>query len=139
MIATDEKLIQDQLRKVQASSRLLIKLSDAEIAKILHQLADLAEAETDFLLAANQQDLDRMDPADPKYDRLLLSPERIRGIAGDLRNVAALPSPLGITLDEGSLDSGLHVQRISVPLGVVGIIFESRPNVTFDVFALWLK
>lgn len=139
MIATYDTLIHRELRKVQEAGRLLIRLDDSDIAAIIHELADLAEAETDFLLAANQQDLDRMNPQDPKYDRLLLNPERITGIANDLRKVAGLPSPLGRVLDEGTLDSGLRVQRISVPLGVIGIIFESRPNVTFDVFALCLK
>ncbi|MEL7427216.1 MAG: glutamate-5-semialdehyde dehydrogenase [Bacteroidota bacterium] len=139
MIATKDVLIHRELKKVRAAGRQLINLSDADIAEILNELAALAEAETDFLLAANQQDLDRMDPQDPKYDRLLLNPERIHGIAADLRKVAVLPSPLGRTLEEGTLDSGLRVQRVSVPLGVIGIIFESRPNVTFDVFALCLK
>lgn len=139
MIASYDTLIHRELRKVQQASRRLIGLSEVEIATILRELADLAEAETEFLLAANQKDLDRMDPKDPKYDRLLLNPDRIRGIAADLRKVAELPSPLGQILDEGTLDSGLQVQRISVPLGVIGIIFESRPNVTFDVFSLCLK
>ncbi|MEL6656682.1 MAG: glutamate-5-semialdehyde dehydrogenase [Bacteroidota bacterium] len=139
MIATKDVLIHRELKKVRTAGRQLINLSDADIAEILNELAALAEAETDFLLAANQQDLDRMDPQDPKYDRLLLNPERIHGIAADLRKVAVLPSPLGRTLEEGTLDSGLRVQRVSVPLGVIGIIFESRPNVTFDVFALCLK
>ncbi|MEL7247314.1 MAG: glutamate-5-semialdehyde dehydrogenase [Bacteroidota bacterium] len=139
MIATKDVLIHRELKKVRAAGRQLINLSDADIAEILNELAALAESETEFLLAANQQDLDRMDPQDPKYDRLLLNPERIRGIAADLRKVAELPSPLGRTLEEGTLDSGLRVQRVSVPLGVIGIIFESRPNVTFDVFALCLK
>ena len=139
MIATNETLIYQELKQVKAAGRQLINLSDDDIATILNELADLAEAETDFLLSANQQDLDRMDPADPKYDRLLLNPERIRGIAADLRKVAELPSPLGTILEEGTLGSGLRVQRVSVPLGVIGIIFESRPNVTFDVFALCLK
>ncbi len=139
MIATYDTLIHRELKKVREAGRLLISLSDSDIAEIIRELADLAEAETEFLLAANQQDLDRMDPQDPKYDRLLLNPERIKGIANDLRKVADLPSPLGKVLDKGTLDSGLQVQRISVPLGVIGIIFESRPNVTFDVFALCLK
>ena len=91
------------------------------------------------LLAENQKDLERMDPANPKYDRLLLNEERLADIAGDLRKVAALPSPLNQVLEERTLPNGLQLSRLTVPLGVIGIIFESRPNVAFDVFALCLK
>lgn len=139
MRATFGTLMRPELVKTRQASRRLVGLSDEKIASILHQLADLAEQETDFLLQENQRDLDRMDPADPKYDRLLLSAKRIQAIANDLRNVAALPSPLGITLEERALPQGMDLQRISVPMGVIGIVFESRPNVTFDVFALCLK
>lgn len=136
---TQEQMILAQLELVRKASRRLIRLSGAEIAAILRTLADRAEAATDFLLKENQRDLDRMDPQDPKYDRLLLNADRIRGIAGDLRKVAELPSPLQQQLEERSLANGLHLQRLTVPMGVIGIIFESRPNVTFDVFALCLK
>ena len=77
-----------------------------------------------------------MDPENPKYDRLLLNPERLKGITDDLRNVAALPSPLNIALEARTLDNGLDLSRVTVPLGIIGIIYESRPNVTFDVFSL---
>ena len=91
------------------------------------------------LLAANALDLSRMDKADPRYDRLQLSEARLRDIARDLRCVAALPSPLGRTLKHAVLPNGLELSRVSVPFGVIGIIFEARPNVCFDCFALCLK
>lgn len=129
----------DHLDRVRAAARLLVGIDDATIASIINALADEAEAATDFLLAANQLDLARMDPADPKYDRLLLTPDRIGAIAQELRHVARLPSPLHQVLDDRHLPNGLHLRRTTVPLGVVGIVYESRPNVTFDVFALCLK
>ncbi|MEO1625554.1 MAG: glutamate-5-semialdehyde dehydrogenase [Bacteroidota bacterium] len=134
-----ETSVEQSLQKVNRASRRLVQLSDEQIAQILNELADACLAQQALLLAANQQDLDRMDPADPKYDRLLLSPERLQGIAKDLRNVAALPSPLHRSLESRQLPNGLDLQKVSVPLGVIGIIFESRPNVTFDVTALCLK
>lgn len=138
-VDTLETSILEQLTAVNQASRLLVTLSDEEIAKILTELADLAIAETPYILAENEKDLTRMDPSNPKYDRLLLNPERLQGIAADLRKVAELPSPLNRTLEERSLPNGLELTRVSVPLGVIGIVFESRPNVTFDVFALCLK
>ncbi len=134
-----EMSISKRLQAVSEASRLLVKLSDAEIGAILNEVADLAIEETPYILAENQKDLDRMDPANPKYDRLLLSAKRLSDIAADLRKVAALPSPLNITLEERALPNGLALSRMTVPLGVIGIVFESRPNVTFDVFALCLK
>lgn len=139
---TTQKLqatIEGKLKAVRTASRRLIRLSDADIADILNQLADLTMENADLLLAENRKDLERMDPANPKYDRLLLSEERLQGITGDLRKVASLPSPLNQVLEERSLPNGLQLSRLTVPLGVIGIIFESRPNVTFDVFALCLK
>lgn len=131
--------ILDQLQACRRASRKLIQLSDGQINQILHELADLAIQEADHLLAENKKDLERMDPADPKYDRLLLSPERLAGIAADLREVASLPSPLGEVLDQRNLDNGLNLKKVRVPIGVIGLVFESRPNVTFDVFSLCLK
>ncbi|MCB0556524.1 MAG: gamma-glutamyl-phosphate reductase, partial [Phaeodactylibacter sp.] len=126
--------IQQNLENVRAASRRLIRLSDADIAAILNKLADLTLKNAGALLAENQKDLDRMDPSDPKYDRLLLSEKRLADIAGDLRKVASLPSPLNHTLVARSLPNGLQLSKVTVPMGVIGIIFESRPNVTFDVF-----
>ena len=76
---------------------------------------------------------------DPKYDRLKLTVQRIQDIAGEIINVAALPTPLGKVLEERTMDNGMHISKITVPLGVIGIIYEARPNVTFDVFSLCLK
>ena len=91
------------------------------------------------LLAANALDLARMNPADPRYDRLQLTETRLKDIAADLRKVATLPSPLGRVLKHSILPNGLELNRVSVPFGVIGIIFEARPNVCFDCFALCLK
>ena len=128
-----------ELEKVNQASRKLIQLADKDIHAILNELADITLKRMDFLLAENQKDLDRMDPENPKYDRLLLNPKRLEDIAADLRKVAGLSSPLNHLIEERSLPNGLNLSRITVPLGVIGIVYESRPNVTFDVFALCLK
>jgi len=117
----------------------LALLDNDTINKVLLAVADKAIAETENILAANAKDLSRMDPANPMYDRLKLTPERITGIASDTRNVASLPSPLGKVLKHNVLPNGLDLKRISVPFGVIGIVYEARPNVTFDVFSLCLK
>jgi glutamate-5-semialdehyde dehydrogenase len=134
-----EKSIIEQLKVVSQASRKLVHLNDQEIAAILNELADLTVQKIPVLLDANQKDLDRMDPKNPKYDRLLLNEARLQSIAADLRKVADLPSPLNHKLEERILPNGLQLSRVSVPIGVIGIVFESRPNVTFDVFALCLK
>lgn len=131
--------ILEQLSTTRQAARKLIQLSNEDINAILNSVADAAILHTSALLAANQLDLERMDPADPKYDRLLLNPKRLEDIAQDIRKVADLPSPLGRVLDERTLTNGLEIKKISVPMGVIGIVYESRPNVTFDVFALCLK
>lgn len=117
----------------------LALLNNDTINKILLAVADKAIQSTDSILAANAKDLSRMDPANPMYDRLKLTKERIEGIAGDTRNVATLPSPLGKVLKHATLPNGLDLKRVSVPFGVIGIVYEARPNVTFDVFSLCLK
>ena len=114
-------------------------ISDNQVNGVLSDLANLAEQETAFILAENQKDLDRMDSSNPMYDRLLLNESRIKGIAKEIRQVMNLPSPLQHILEEKRLENGLSIRKISVPLGVIGIIYEARPNVTFDVFALALK
>ena len=121
------------------ASRKTGKLAKEEINDLLLRLADATEASTDAILLENQKDLDQMDGSDPKYDRLKLTKSRIKSIASDIRNVAALPSPLGRILNEELLANGLKIKKISVPFGVIGIIFEARPNVTFDVFSLCIK
>lgn len=124
---------------VQAASRQLLAIDDQKINEVLRAVADAAIENTDFILSENRKDLDRMDPANPKYDRLKLTAERLQGIASDTRNVALLPSPLGRVLKETVRPNGLKIKRVSVPFGVIGIIYEARPNVSFDVFSLCLK
>lgn len=124
---------------VRVASRDLLRLSVERINEVLLAVADAIEVETDVLLAANRLDLELMPQDDPKYDRLKLTSQRLAAIAADMRNVAALPSPLGKVLQERTLPNGLHLQRVAVPFGVIGVIYEARPNVSFDVFALCLK
>ncbi|MBR5053036.1 MAG: glutamate-5-semialdehyde dehydrogenase [Bacteroidaceae bacterium] len=121
------------------ASRTLMLLTDGQRNDVLRRIADCAESSAEQLLAANAIDLQKLEPSDPLYDRLLLTPQRIAGIAADLRNVAKLPSPLGIISKERTLANGLYLRRISVPFGVIGVIFEARPNVCFDVFSLCFK
>ncbi|MDR1698801.1 MAG: glutamate-5-semialdehyde dehydrogenase [Prevotellaceae bacterium] len=121
------------------ASRKLNLISDETINKVLLAVADEAVTQTDKILKANQMDLDLMDKNNPVYDRLLLDAGRISGIADDIRKVAALPSPLGKILEERTLPNGLELKKVSVPFGVVGIIYEARPNVSFDVFSLCFK
>lgn len=126
-------------KAISKASRKLALADEQKVNELLLDLADAAIKNTETILSENQKDLDRMPESDPKYDRLKLTEQRIQDIAGDLRNVANLPSPLGKVLDERTHENGLELTKISVPLGVVGIIYESRPNVTFDVFSLCLK
>jgi glutamate-5-semialdehyde dehydrogenase len=114
-------------------------LSPAVINKVLLDVAKAAIEQADYLLQENKKDLERMDSADPKYDRLTLTADRIKDIAKDIENVAGLDSPLGTVLSDKTLPNGLHIKKVRVPLGVVGVIYEARPNVTFDVFALCFK
>lgn len=129
----------DIFRKTKDASLYLAQLSDADKSAVLHAVADAIKHDTDTLLEANAADLSRMEKSNPLYDRLLLTPSRLDNIASDMRHVACLPSPLGHITCERTLDNGLHLRRISVPFGVIGVIYEARPNVTFDVFALCLK
>jgi len=131
--------LQDTFRATQAASRTLGQVPAETMRAVLLELAAAAVAETPFLLAENEKDLARMSPDDPKYDRLQLTAARIEAIAEDMRNVAALSSPLGQLLQQQTLPNGLHLRKVRVPLGVVGVIYEARPNVTFDVAALCLK
>jgi glutamate-5-semialdehyde dehydrogenase len=133
-----ESIIQ-QLHAVQQASREIITLSDDAINRLLCDLADTIPAHREAILTANQKDIERMDPADPMVDRLLLNEARLDAIAADIRNVASLPSPLDSVLEERRLPNGLGLKKVTVPIGVIGIIYEARPNVTFDVFALCLK
>ena len=129
----------DTFERTKKASRQLALLTDEQRNAVLRAVADAIEASTDKLLAGNAEDLERMDESNPLYDRLKLTPERLRAIASDMRNVAHLPSPLGIESQKRTLANGLRLRRVSVPFGVVGVVYEARPNVTFDVFALCLK
>lgn len=126
-------------KEVQAASRQLLSLSESQIQQTLLDLVALTILHSDEILAANQQDLAAMDIADPKYDRLLLSQKRLLEICDEIKQVCTLHSPLHRILEEKHLDNGLHLQKVTVPLGVIGIIYEARPNVTFAVFSLALK
>ena len=131
--------LENLFKSVKKASRSLAIMNDEKSNNILLDLADLAEQEIPFLLEENQKDLVRMEESNPKYDRLMLTDQRIKDIASDIRNVASLESPVGKVLSEKTIENGLKISKITVPLGVIGIIYESRPNVTFDVFSLCLK
>lgn len=131
--------LQDTFQAVKDASLDLAQLDNDTINRVLISIADAAVSNAGLILEANQKDLERMDPSNPMYDRLKLTKERIEGIAADTRKVSTLPSPLGRILKHHTLPNGLELTRISVPFGVIGIVYEARPNVTFDVFALCLK
>ncbi|MBP5481197.1 MAG: glutamate-5-semialdehyde dehydrogenase [Paludibacteraceae bacterium] len=124
---------------VRDASKTLVGIDDAKVREVLLAVADEAEKQTDYILSENQKDLDKMDKSNPMYDRLMLTKERIAGIASDIRNVAGLPSPLGKVLKDIERPNGLKLKRISVPFGVIGVIYEARPNVSFDVFSICFK
>ncbi len=125
--------------RARKAGRSLIGLSNERIDTLLLELADAAVAATGELLLANQADLDRMDPADAKYDRLKLTADRIASIAAEMRTVADLHNPVGEVLEQKEMPNGLQISKVRVPLGNIGIIYEARPNVTFDVFSLCFK
>lgn len=128
-----------QLEQARLASRELLLLDPATINAVLMALADAAEANSTLIIEANAKDLARMEPTDPKYDRLLLNKERIATIAGDIRNVATLPTPLDTVLETTIRPNGMQISKVVVPFGVIGVIYEARPNVSFDVFALCFK
>ena len=117
----------------------MLSIGEPQIQATLGDLVKLTIEHTEEILAANKRDLAAMDLADPKYDRLLLNHDRLSGICQEIRQVMGLPTPLRRILEERTGENGLHFQKITVPLGVIGIIYEARPNVTFDVFSLALK
>lgn len=130
-----EKILID----ASAARRSLNVLGPETIDGILKRLSEEAVSRMDFILSENARDLARMAENNPLYDRLLLNEDRMKAISGDIMKVAALESPLGQELSEYTRPDGLKISRVSVPFGVVGIIYEARPNVTFDVFSLCLK
>ena len=131
--------MEETLRKTKAASRILATISDEKRIEILLAVADAIISNKDRILKANADDLAKMDPKNPLYDRLQLTDKRLDDIASDMRNVSRLPSPLGRVLKESTLPNGLRLKRVSVPFGVIGMIYEARPNVTFDVFSLCFK
>ncbi len=132
-------IIEKQLKQILEASRKLNLVTEDTIKNILLDLAAEAEAGIGFILDENLKDLERMDTENPKFDRLKLTKERIENIAADIRNVAGMESPVGKILKETVRPNGLNIKKVTVPFGVIGIIYEARPNVTFDVFSLCLK
>ena len=132
-------VLTETFTKVKSASRKLALLTDDKRNTILMAVADAIIANSDTLLQANAEDLTRMDSNSPLYDCLMLTEQRLMGIADDMRHVATLPSPLGMETKHKTLDNGLRLKHVSVPFGVIGVIYEARPNVTFDVFSLCLK
>lgn len=133
------KSIEPLIIKTYKASAGLRKTSDAQIKKALRTLADMLQENSARLLKANSKDVAKQDPNDPKTDRLLLTEQRIKNIAQAIRNISKLPNPAGKRLEQRTLPNGLELEKQSVPLGVVGAIYESRPNVTFDIAALCLR
>lgn len=131
--------LQDIFARVKAASRTLTLTDDSKRAAVIRAVADALLADAPALLHANERDLERMDRANPLYDRLQLTPARLEGIAADMRHVADLPSPVGEIIEERTLPNGLDLRRVRVPFGVIGVIYEARPNVTFDVFSLCFR
>ena len=132
-------LLEETFKKVKRASKSLALLSDQQRNEMLLAVADAIIDQQDRILAANAADLAKMDAKNPLYDRLQLTRKRLADIAGDMRNVASLPSPLGHITKEKTLPNGLRLHRVSVPFGVIGMIYEARPNVTYDVFSLCFK
>ena len=131
--------LKDTFEQVKRASKSLALLSDEQRNEILNAVADAIVANQSRILDANSQDLAKMSKDNPLYDRLQLTESRLEGIASDMRNVATLPSPLGHITKQKTLPNGLRLCRVSVPFGVIGMIYEARPNVTFDVFSLCFK
>ncbi len=129
----------DTFQRVKNASRTLAFTTDQQRSQILCDVADAIMAGKADILSANAEDLARMERSNPLYDRLMLTDDRLQAIAADMRNVATLPSPLGHVSQQRTLPNGLRLCRVSVPFGVIGMIYEARPNVTFDVFSLCFK
>ena len=132
-------MLTEIFEQVKQASRSLPLLSDGKRNEIIRAVADEALKQSAFILAENKKDLEKMGTGDPRYDRLKLTLPRLEDIASDMRNVSILPSPLGRVLKHSIRPNGMVLTRVSVPFGVIGIIYEARPNVTFDVFSLCLK
>lgn len=129
----------EQLKAVKEASRYMVNLTAVKSTILLNAIADALEANSAAILEANAKDLSRMDKENPNYDRLKLTDERIKGIADDTRKVATLPAPCGEELEQKTLPNGLVLRKVRVPLGIIGVIYEARPNVTVDVATLCLR
>ena len=132
-------MIEKTLELLKDASYSLPVLEENQINDLLLTLADAIESNSAVLLEANAKDLARMDRSNPVYDRLLLTEDRLKGIASDMRHVAELESPVGKVIDERVCPNGMRLTRVRVPFGVIGVIYEARPNVSFDVFSLCFK
>lgn len=132
-------MIENTLELLKNASYSLPMLEENQINDVLHTLADAIESNAASLLEANAKDLARMDSSNPVYDRLMLTEERLAGIASDMRHVAELENPVGKVIDERVRPNGMKLTRVRVPFGVIGVIYEARPNVSFDVFSLCFK
>jgi glutamate-5-semialdehyde dehydrogenase len=131
--------LEETFKRVKRASKTLALLTDAQRNEILLAVADAIVNNKERILGANAEDLAKMDKTNPLYDRLQLTEKRLDDIAGDMRNVATLPAPLGHVTKQKTLANGLRLCRVSVPFGVIGMIYEARPNVTYDVFSLCFK
>ena len=131
--------LKEVFERVKKASKSLALLSDTQRNDILNAVADAIVSNKERILKANNEDLVKMEKANPLYDRLQLTEQRLEDIAADMRNVATLPTPLGHITKQKTLPNGLRLCRVSVPFGVIGMIYEARPNVTFDVFSLCFK
>ena len=131
--------LKETFERVKRASKTLALLTDNQRNDILQAVADAIIGQQERILSANAKDLAKMEQSNPLYDRLQLTESRLEGIAADMRNVATLPSPLGHITKQKTLPNGLRLCRVSVPFGVIGMIYEARPNVTFDVFSLCFK
>lgn len=132
-------MLKEIFERTKRASKTLALLNDQQRNEILLAVADVIIAQKERILKANAEDLAKMEKSNPLYDRLQLTDSRLEGIAGDMRNVTTLPSPLGHITKQKTLPNGLRLCRVSVPFGVIGMIYEARPNVTFDVFSLCFK
>ena len=132
-------MMKESFQRTKDASRMLAVLDNDTRNQVLITVAQAIRQQKERLLRANAADLAQMDKGNPLYDRLLLTEARLDAIANDMENVSRLPSPLGRTLLEKVLPNGLRLRRVSVPFGVIGVIYEARPNVTFDVFSLCFK
>ncbi|NOS67560.1 MAG: glutamate-5-semialdehyde dehydrogenase [Candidatus Peribacteraceae bacterium] len=131
--------LSSSLAKTKTAGKTLAHLPEKTVNAVLKDLAAALVKNEKTILTANAKDLQRMKETDPRFDRLALSPARLADIAKDLKTVMTLPSPLGKILEQRTVPNGLQLTKVSVPLGVVGIIYEARPNVTVDSFSLCFK